>query len=104
MAETSSWVVKHGIITAIVYLIQFFVCNEELLSTDGNAFETIFQFITYTGCGLEAWQSFIVFMLTGLPWLIMLVAFLFKLAQTTTGLVILLVTGVAITLTSIIFT
>lgn len=88
----------HALFTVLIYGGQFFICGQELVSTSGNAIEIVLRFITFTGCDLEPFFSFLIFMVTGLPWLLVLVNWAFSMFGSEIGAAAAIITGIGLTL------
>ena len=97
--EVPSWVPFHGVITAFAFLAQFFLTIDTALpSTGGNFLQVLLRLISFTAIsGLPGWVSFVFFITLSLPWLLLLAAYAFELAQgSVTGLAAVAVLGVTL--------
>lgn len=70
-------------------------CEGTEVSTEGNVFENIIAFATFTSCdGTPAWMSAIFFAAFTFPWFLLLAWFLFRLFNSTVGASVAIVLGV----------
>lgn len=91
------WVRFHALASGVVYLTQFFLGAQSLgasTGNTGNVFAAIGKFVTFqTIAEIPAWFSFLMFVVFALPWLLLMLSYVFQLAGTTAGLVVVLALG-----------